>query len=223
MIRIVLVDDQELFRGGVRVVLDAQPDMEVCGEAANGLEALNVIEATRPDVILLDMRMPVMDGVETVRALFGPEGPEVPPKVIVLTTFALDAAAATAIRAGASGFLLKDSTPAFLTAAIRAVDTGSAVIAPDELDQLFSADVAAAPIPAKAPVPLEFRSLTTRERAIFDLAARGLSNAEIAAREFVSESTVKSHISAVLGKLSLRDRVQLVVYAHDNKLLDGAV
>ncbi|KQQ28472.1 MULTISPECIES: response regulator [unclassified Frondihabitans] len=219
MIRIVLVDDQQLFRGGVRVALDAQTDMEVVGEASNGREGLQVIGETQPDIVLLDMRMPVMDGVETVQALFGPNGPATPPRVIVLTTFALDAAAATAIRNGASGFLLKDSTPAFLTAAIRAVHAGSAVLAPDELGQLFSADVSAAPTPAAVPAPLEFQSLTTRERAIFTLAARGLSNSEIAAHEYVSESTVKSHISSVLGKLSLRDRVQLVVYAHDNQLL----
>ncbi|ROQ39746.1 LuxR family two component transcriptional regulator [Frondihabitans sp. PhB188] len=220
MIRIVLVDDQELFRGGVRVALDAQDDMEVVGEAGNGREGLDVIAATRPDIVLLDMRMPVMDGVETVGALFGPAGPQRPPRVIVLTTFALDAAAATAIRRGASGFLLKDSTPAFLTAAIRAVNAGSAVLAPDELGQLFSADVEAAQTPAKGPSPVEFLHLTARERVVFTLAARGLSNSEIATHEYVSESTVKSHVSAVLGKLGLRDRVQLVVYAHDNGLLD---
>jgi DNA-binding NarL/FixJ family response regulator len=219
MIRIVLVDDQELFRGGVRVALDAQPDMEVCGEASDGREGLQVIAETRPDIVLLDMRMPVLDGLETVRALFGPGGPQDPPRVIVLTTFALDAAAATAIRAGASGFLLKDATPAFLCAAIRAVHAGNAVLAPDELSQLFGLDVAQAPPP---PAPDGYRALTTREKVVFGLAARGFSNAEIAAHEFVSESTVKTHISSVLGKLELRDRVQLVVYAYDNRLLDAS-
>lgn len=216
MIRIVLVDDQELFRAGVRVALDAQADIEVVGEASDGAEALDVIGRTRPDVVLLDMRMPVLDGVETVRALFGPQGPPKAPRVIVLTTFALDAAAATAIRAGASGFLLKDSTPAFLIAAVRAVHAGSSVLAPDELGQLFGLDVDAAPAP---PAPAEYRSLTKRERVVFELAARGFSNTEIAAREFVSESTVKTHISSVLAKLGLRDRVQIVVYANDNRLL----
>lgn len=217
MIRIVLVDDQELFRGGVRVALDAQADMTVVGEASDGAEALRVIARTEPDIVLLDMRMPVLDGLETVRALFGAEGPQDPPRVIVLTTFALDAAAATAIRAGASGFLLKDATPAFLAAAIRAVHAGSSVLAPDELSELFGLDVDKAEAP---PQPAEFRSLTNRERTIFDLAARGFSNTEIATREFVSESTVKTHVSSVLGKLGLRDRVQLVVYAHDNRLLE---
>jgi DNA-binding NarL/FixJ family response regulator len=216
VIRIVLVDDQELFRAGVRVALDAQADIEVVGEASDGAEALDVIGRTQPDVVLLDMRMPVLDGVETVRALFGPQGPPKAPKVIVLTTFALDAAAATAIRAGASGFLLKDSTPAFLIAAVRAVHAGSSVLAPDELGQLFGLDVDTAPAP---PAPAEYRSLTKRERIVFELAARGFSNTEIAAREFVSESTVKTHISSVLAKLGLRDRVQIVVYANDNRLL----
>lgn len=218
MIRIVLVDDQELFRGGVRVALDAQGDMEVVGEASDGAEGLAVVAELRPDIVLLDMRMPVLDGLQTVRALFGPDGPQDPPRVIVLTTFALDAAAATAIRAGASGFLLKDATPAFLAAAVRAVHAGSSVLAPDELGQLFGLDVQKAPPP---PPPPAFRSLTNRERTIFELAARGFSNTEIATREFVSESTVKTHVSSVLGKLGLRDRVQLVVYAHDNRLLQG--
>lgn len=218
MIRIVLVDDQELFRAGVRVALDAQVDMEVVGEASNGREGLRVIDEVRPDIVLLDMRMPVLDGVETVRSLFtgaDPAALAALPRVIVLTTFALDAAAATAIRHGASGFLLKDATPAFLIAAIRAVDSGSSVLAPDELTQLFGADVTSAPAP---PAPEAFRSLSVREKVIFGLLARGLSNAEIATQEFVTESTVKTHVSNILAKLSLRDRVQLVVYAHDNRL-----
>ncbi|MCU1526306.1 MAG: putative two-component response regulator [Frondihabitans sp.] len=217
MIRIVLVDDQQLFRGGVRVALDAQDDLEVIGEAGNGEEALRVIRETRPDIVLLDIRMPVLDGVETVRALFGGGSDAGPlPRVIVLTTFALDQAAATAIRLGASGFLLKDASPAFLIAAVRAVHAGSSVLAPDELTQLFTENVRSAPA---APAPEEFRSLSPREQAIFALVAQGLSNGEIAAREFVSESTVKSHVSSILAKLSLRDRVQLVVYAHDHRLV----
>ncbi|RWZ59199.1 response regulator transcription factor [Labedella populi] len=216
MIRVMLVDDQELFRGGVRVALDAQPDMEVVGEAGDGREAVALIDEVRPDVVLLDIRMPVMDGVETVRTLFDGSRSSLP-RVIVLTTFALDRAAATAIRHGASGFVLKDATPAFLAAAIRAVHAGSTVLAADELGELFATDVLAAPA---APPPAEYRELSAREQAVFRLVARGLSNAEIAEREFVSESTVKTQVSSILAKLALRDRVQIVVFAHDHRLVD---
>ncbi len=213
-IRVLLTDDQALFRAGLRVVLDAQDDMVVVGEASDGAEALAAIPDVRPDVMLLDMRMAGMDGVETVRQLFSGavDGPI--PRVIVLTTFGLDPAAATAIRLGASGFLLKDTTPPFLFAAIRAVHEGSSVIAPNDLAQLFGVDVERAP----KPQPQEFQTLSDRERIVFGWASRGLSNAEIAAKEFVTESTVKTQISSILGKLQLRDRVQLVVYAHDHGL-----
>jgi DNA-binding NarL/FixJ family response regulator len=215
-IRVVLVDDQELFRAGLAVVLEAQPDFLVVGEAGDGRQALEVIAATAPDVVLLDLRMPVMDGVAVAAALFGPDWRRPVPRVIVLTTFALDAAAATAIRAGASGFLLKGVSREFLSAAIRTVAAGTAVFAPDDLTHLFSASVAAAPAP---PPPEAYRSLTERERAIFARAARGLSNAEIAEAEYLSESTVRTHVSNVLGKLGLRDRAQLIVFAHDHRLL----
>ena len=215
-IRIVLVDDQALLRAGVAVILDAQEDMAVVGQAGDGAEGLEVIRATRPDLVLLDLRMPVLDGVQTAVRLFGPDWDGPRPKVIVLTTFSLDAAAATAIRAGASGFLLKDATPEFLLAAIRAVHAGSSVLAPDELAGLFGAAAASAPPP---PPPAAFRTLTERERDVFARAARGASNAEIAAAEYLSESTVKTHVSNVLAKLGLRDRVQLVVYAHDHRLV----
>ncbi|ROS77815.1 LuxR family two component transcriptional regulator [Curtobacterium sp. PhB130] len=213
-IRILLTDDQALFRAGLRVVLDAQDDMTVVGEASDGAEALARIPELRPDIMLLDMRMAGMDGLETVRRLFDGAVSEPVPRVIVLTTFGLDPAAATAIRLGASGFLLKDATPSFLFAAVRAVHEGSSVIAPNDLAQLFGQDVERAP----RPQPAEFGSLTERERIVFGWAARGLSNAEIAGREFVTESTVKTQISSVLGKLGLRDRVQLVVYANDHGL-----
>jgi DNA-binding NarL/FixJ family response regulator len=213
-IRIVLTDDQKLFRAGLRVILDAQDDMQVVGEASDGREALEVIERVRPDIVLLDMRMEGMDGVETVRQLFSGAIAEPLPRVIVLTTFGLDPAAATAIRQGASGFLLKDATPGFLFASVRAVHAGSSVLAPNDLAQLFGHDVERAP----APQPPAFTTLSERERTVFGWAARGLSNAEIAAREFVSESTVKTQISSILSKLALRDRVQLVVYAHDHGL-----
>jgi DNA-binding NarL/FixJ family response regulator len=222
-IRILLVDDQELFRGGVRVALEAQPDFVVVGEAPNGREALRLIGELGPDVVLLDIRMPVLDGVETVRAIFGADagsGSSSKPRVIMLTTFALDRAAATAIRLGASGFLLKDATPSFLAEAIRTVHAGNTVLAPDELSQLFSADVQRA---APTPAPEIFRQLSVRERAVFFAVAQGATNAEVAERQFISESTVKGHVSSILSKLQLRDRVQLVVFAHDHRLTEDRV
>ncbi|WP_203136421.1 response regulator [Microbacterium sp. JZ31] len=210
MIRVALVDDQALFRAGIRMLVASQPDLEVVGEAGDGREALDVIAATRPDVVLMDIRMPVMDGLAaTAELLTRPD----PPKVVMLTTFDLDEAAARAIRQGASGFLLKDADPEFLLAAIRTVHAGSSVIAAAATRDLF-AHFAEAP----RPVPPAYSDLTEREREIFALAARGLSNAEIAAREFLSEATVKTHISRILTKLALRDRVQLVVFAFEHGL-----
>ncbi|MEW2004529.1 response regulator transcription factor [Microbacterium sp. NPDC079208] len=210
MIRVVLVDDQALFRAGIRMLVASQPDLEVVGEAGNGQEALAVVAATRPDVVLMDIRMPVMDGLTaTAEILSRPE----PPRIVMLTTFDLDEAAARAIRQGASGFLLKDADPEFLLAAIRTVHAGSSVIAASATRELFE-HFAEAP----KPVPPQYAELTEREREIFALAARGLSNAEIAAREFLSEATVKTHISRILTKLALRDRVQLVVFAFKHGL-----
>ncbi|TBN57893.1 response regulator transcription factor [Glaciihabitans arcticus] len=213
-IRVVLVDDQALFREGVGVIISAQSDMEVVGTAGDGAQALTVIEATRPDVVLMDIRMPVMDGVEATRQLFE-RNPDQAPRVIVLTTFNLDLAAATAMRFGASGFLLKDSTPDFLCAAVRAVHSGSSVIAPADLAELFAPRTA-----APTPAPATYETLSARERTVFQSAARGLSNSEIAEEFFLSLHTVKSHISTILGKLGLRDRVQLVIFAHDHALLE---
>lgn len=210
MIRVVLVDDQALFRAGIRMLVASQPDLEVVGEAGNGQEALEVVRATRPDVVLMDIRMPVMDGLTaTAEILARPE----PPRIVMLTTFDLDEAAARAIRQGASGFLLKDADPEFLLAAIRTVHSGSSVIAASATRDLF-AHFAEAP----KPVPPQYTTLTDREKEIFALAARGLSNAEIAGREFLSEATVKTHISRILTKLALRDRVQLVVFAFEHGL-----
>ncbi|GAA3906321.1 response regulator [Microbacterium invictum] len=209
-IRVVLVDDQSLFRAGIRMVVDSQPDLEVVGEAGDGAEALAVVRQTRPDVVLMDIRMPVMDGLAaTAELLADPD----PPRIVMLTTFDLDEAAARAIRQGASGFLLKDADPEFLLAAIRTVHSGSAVIAASATRELFAQF--AEPVAA---VPDSYRDLTEREREIFALAARGLSNAEIAQREFLSEATVKTHISRILAKLGLRDRVQLVVFAFTHGL-----
>nr|WP_277816611.1 MULTISPECIES: response regulator transcription factor [Microbacterium] len=205
-----MVDDQSLFRAGIRMVVDSQPDLEVVGEAGDGAEALAVVRQTRPDVVLMDIRMPVMDGLAaTAELLADPD----PPRIVMLTTFDLDEAAARAIRQGASGFLLKDADPEFLLAAIRTVHSGSAVIAASATRELFAQF--AEPVAA---VPDSYRDLTEREREIFALAARGLSNAEIAQREFLSEATVKTHISRILAKLGLRDRVQLVVFAFTHGL-----
>jgi len=223
VIRVALVDDQELFRSGLRVVLDAQEDMVVVGEAANGEDGLLLISAEDPDVVLLDMRMPVMDGLATMRALAADRraGDAARPRVIVLTTFALDRAAMDAIRSGAQGFLLKDTTPAFLTAAIRTVHDGNAVLAPGELWRLLDRHE-----PGGAPTvepPVEFGRLSPREVVVFARVARGETNAEIAAGEYVSESTVKTQVSSILQKLGLRDRVHLVVWAHDHGLPGDAV
>ncbi|MFJ2532912.1 response regulator [Microbacterium maritypicum] len=210
MIRVVLVDDQALFRAGIRMLVASQPDLEVVGEAGDGREALDVVRMTRPDVVLMDIRMPVMDGLTaTAEILARPE----PPRIVMLTTFDLDEAAARAIRQGASGFLLKDADPEFLLAAIRTVHSGSSVIAASATRDLFE-HFAEAP----KPVPAQYTDLTDREREIFALAARGLSNSEIAAREYLSEATVKTHISRILSKLALRDRVQLVVFAFEHGL-----
>ena len=210
MIRVVLVDDQALFRAGVRMLVSSQPDMDVVGEAGDGREALEVIGRTRPDVVLMDIRMPVMDGLTaTAQVLTQPD----PPRIVMLTTFDLDEAAARAIQRGASGFLLKDADPEFLLAAIRTVDSGSSVIAASATRELFAHFTT-----ETKPVPAEYADLTDREREIFALAARGLSNSEIAAREYLSEATVKTHISRILNKLRLRDRVQLVVFAFEHGL-----
>ena len=210
MIRVVLVDDQALFRAGVRMLLASQPDLDVVGEAGDGREAVALVHATRPDVVLMDIRMPVMDGLAaTAEILAQPD----PPRIVMLTTFDLDEAAARAIRQGASGFLLKDADPEFLLAAIRTVHAGSSVIAASATRELFEY-FAEEP----KPVPVQFSALTEREREIFALAARGLSNSEIAAREYLSEATVKTHISRILTKLTLRDRVQLVVFAFEHGL-----
>lgn len=217
VIRVGLVDDQSLFRAGVRMLVNSQADLEVVGEAGNGIEAVAMAAETRPDVILMDIRMPVMDGIAATTEVLeraDARGGRLP-RIIVLTTFDLDEAATRAIRGGASGFVLKDADPEFLLAAIRTVHAGNAVIAASATRELFEHFT---PAGAHRVVPAVFQQLTARERDIFQLAARGLSNAEIASGEYLSEATVKTHISRILGKLSLRDRVQLVVFAFENGL-----
>ena len=218
-IRVLLVDDQDLFREGVKVIVDAQPGMTVVGSAGDGLEAVRLVDELEPDVVLMDIRMPEMDGVEATRQIFGADrvaSRSHPVRVVVLTTFNLDDRAATAIRFGASGFLLKDTTPVLLRDAIRTVYAGNAVLAPEDLsallDQQFRAPVAP---------PAAYAVLTDKEKEVFGAVASGLSNTEIATRVFASESTVKTHVGAILRKLALRDRVQIVVFAHEHGLVQG--
>ncbi|WP_395691424.1 response regulator [Nocardioides sp.] len=216
-IRVLLVDDQDLFREGVRVIVDAQEGMVVVGDAADGAEAVRLVDDLAPDVVLMDVRMPEMDGVEATRQIFSPDRAarrEKPVRVIVLTTFNLDDRAATAIRYGASGFLLKGTTPVMLRDAIRTVHAGNAVLAPADLATLLEGQFR-----ARTPAPPAYQTLTEKEREVFDAVARGLSNTEIAGRVFASESTVKTHVGAILRKLGLRDRVQIVVFAHEHGLV----
>jgi DNA-binding NarL/FixJ family response regulator len=218
-ISVALVDDQALFRTGIRMLISSQPDLKFVGEAANGVEGIALAASARPDVILMDIRMPVMDGIQSTEAILraAEARGESRPRIIVLTTFDLDEAATRAIRGGASGFLLKDSDPEFLLAAIRTVHAGTSVIAAAATRELFAHFDSQ---PGAKVAPVEFETLTSREHEIFLLAARGLSNSEIARGEFLSEATVKTHISRILSKLRLRDRVQLVVFAFENGLVE---
>jgi DNA-binding NarL/FixJ family response regulator len=214
-IRIVLVDDQELVRTGFRMVLEAQPDMTVIGEAADGLAAVEFARAHSADVMIMDARMPRMDGVAATRQI-RQAGDR--PRVLMLTTFDLDEYAFAALKAGASGFLLKDVPPEELLFAIRAVHSGDAVVAPSTTRRLL--DRFAPMLPAgEAHATAELEELTERERQVLILVAQGLSNAELAKRLFVSEATVKTHVGRILAKLGLRDRVQAVVYAYENGLV----
>jgi DNA-binding NarL/FixJ family response regulator len=218
---ILLVDDQELLRMGFRMVLDAQPDLEVAGEASDGAEAIAFVAAQAPDVVLMDVRMPGIDGVEATRRIVSAGSPS---RVIILTTFDLDEYAYAALRAGASGFLLKDAPPADLLSAIRAVASGDAVVAPSTTRRLLSEVAHRLPEPGRAvaaedPLPA---TLTPREREVLIAVARGLSNAEIAAELVLSEATVKTHVGRILAKLELRDRVQIVVFAYEHGLVQPA-
>lgn len=212
-IRVALVDDQQLFRSGLAVIIGAQSDMEVVAQAADGTEALAQICTHGPDVVLMDVQMSPMDGVEATRRIFGDGEVKLGtrPKVIMLTTFDWDEHAAKAIRHGASGFILKDSTPEFVCESIRAVHGGSAVIAPQSLAALLRDEPVSTP-----ELPGLYLELTEREREVFNAVALGLTNQEISSKLFLSESTVKTHIGAILRKLSLRDRVQIVVYSYEN-------
>jgi DNA-binding NarL/FixJ family response regulator len=214
-IRVVVADDQTLVRAGVRAMLEVAPDIEVVGEAGDGAEAVRVVTAARPDVVLMDLRMPGTDGIEATRRIVALGDPGI--RVLVVTTFDLDEYVYEALRAGAAGFLLKDSEPEDLQVAVRTVHAGHALFAPSITQRLVGSFAA----PAPAPMTARDAGLTSREGDVVRLVARGLSNSEIARELVVAESTVKTHVSSALGKLGLRDRVQLVVFAYENGLVTG--
>jgi DNA-binding NarL/FixJ family response regulator len=218
VIRVMLVDDQELVRAGFRMVLDAQPDIEVVAEAGDGAQVADTLRAVTADVVLMDVRMPRMDGIEATRRLAALP-PDRQPKVIILTTFDLDEYAFAAIKAGAAGFLLKDAGPAQLIEAIRAVHSGDAVVAPSTTRRLLDRFAVHLPDKEQQAADGALATLTVREREVLNLVARGLSNAEIAGRLYVSEATVKTHMGRILTKLGLRDRVQAVVFAYETGLV----
>jgi DNA-binding NarL/FixJ family response regulator len=214
VIRVLLVDDQELMRMGFRMVLNAQEDLEVIGEAADGVDAVRLAEELRPDVVLMDVRMPRLDGVEATKQITEAGTA----KVLVMTTFDMDEYALSALRNGASGFLLKDTPPADLVSALRAVASGDAVVSPSVTKRLLDRFLG----PAGGG---ELRDasvldvLTEREREVLVLIAKGLSNTELAQKLFLSEATVKTHVGRILAKLELRDRVQAVVLAYETGLV----
>lgn len=218
MIRILIVDDQPLLRTGFRMILSAESDLEVVGEAADGRAGVDQARRLRPDVVLMDIRMPVMDGVEATQRLAGP-GVDAPVKVLILTTFDLDEYVFEALRAGASGFLLKDTPAEDLIDAIHVVAAGEALLAPSITRRLLDRFAARLPS-AKAAAPSHLADLTDREHEVLLLVSKGLSNAEVAGQLFLSETTVKTHVSRILMKLDLRDRVQAVVFAYESGLVE---
>ncbi|WP_405096376.1 response regulator [Micromonospora sp. NBC_01412] len=213
-IRVLIADDQDLIRAGLAMIIEARPDLTVVGEAADGVEAVALAQRNRPDVVLMDVRMPRRDGIEATRDLVARGNPA---RVIMLTTFDLDEPVFAALRAGASAFLLKDTRPADLAEAVRVVARGDALLAPTVTRRLL--DRFADRLPADPRASRHLAALTARETEVLVLAAQALSNAEIAARLHVSTATVKTHMSAVLTKLGLRDRVQAVVLAYETGLV----
>jgi DNA-binding NarL/FixJ family response regulator len=212
---VLIVDDQALVRTGFRMILDAEEDIDVAGEAADGQEAVAEAQRLQPDVVLMDVRMPVLDGIEATRRLLADGGMDA--KVVMLTTFDMDEYVYDALRAGASGFLLKDVPPEQLVAGIRAVAKGDALLAPSVTRRVIEEFVRRPPSSVQT-LPPELAELTPRELEVLKLIARGLSNAEIAKELFVSETTVKTHVAHVLMKLDVRDRVQAVVLAYETGL-----
>ena len=215
--RVLLVDDQPLLRTGFRMILSAESDLTVVGEAGDGASAVELARRLKPDVVLMDIRMPGMDGIQATRALAGP-GVEDPIKVLMLTTFGLDEYVVESLRAGASGFLLKDAPAEDLVEAIRIVAAGEALLAPSVTRRLLDRVASRLPRATEDTIPA-LAELTEREMEVLKLLARGLSNAEIAEKLVISETTVKTHVSRVLAKLDLRDRVQAVILAYETGLV----
>lgn len=218
-ISVALVDDQPLFRAGIRMLIESQPDLELAWEAGDGAQAAGLAVDHCPDVLLMDLRMPVLDGVAATHRIMqdAAAAGTAPPKVIALTTFNRDQAVVEAVQAGASGYLLKSAEPEFLLAAIRTVYSGYSVIAPGSVQELFQH--AARTVPAAGPDLSVLEVLSARERDVFLLAAKGLGNGGIAESLFVSEATVKTHLRSVLDKLGLGTRLQLVAFAYERRLL----
>ena len=213
VVRVLIADDQALVRAGFKMILDAEDDLDVVGEASDGAEAVELARRLKPDVVLMDIRMPALDGIEATRQVVALGTPE-PIRVLMLTTFDLNEYVYEALRAGASGFLLKDVPPEQLAAGIRVVASGEALLAPSITRRLIQEFAAAAPAAPAPPPGLD--ELTARELEVFRCVARGLSNAEIAAELIVSETTVKTHVARMLMKLGIRDRVQAVVLAYES-------
>jgi DNA-binding NarL/FixJ family response regulator len=217
VISVLIVDDQSLVRMGFRMILEAETDITVVGEAGDGAAGVSMTAALRPDVVLMDVRMPGVDGIDATAAITAAGGPA---KVLILTTYDLDHYVYAGLRAGASGFLLKDAPPADLLAAIRTVADGAAVLAPSTTRRLIDRFVPLLPDPERTTRRNSLlEALTDREREVFQLLARGQSNREIASELFLSESTVKIHVGRILAKLNLRDRVQAVVLAYESGLI----
>jgi DNA-binding NarL/FixJ family response regulator len=214
-VRVLIADDQALVRAGFKMILEAEPEIDVIGEAEDGVEAVEMINRLKPDVALMDIRMPRLNGLEATRQIVN-DGGGAPTRVLMLTTFDLNEYVYEALRAGASGFLLKDVPAEQLVAGIQVVARGEALLAPSITRRLIEEFAKNAPIERAAPKEIE--ELTTREFEVFKLIARGMSNAEIAAQLIVSETTVKTHVARILMKLHLRDRVQAVVYAYESGL-----
>ncbi|MGB7448828.1 MAG: response regulator transcription factor [Ornithinimicrobium sp.] len=214
-VRVLIADDQDMVRVGLATILDAEPSIDVVGQARDGLEAVSLARSLRPDVCLFDIRMPHLDGIEATRRVAGPDADD-PVPVIVITTFDQDEYVYDALRAGARGFLLKDADPDLLARAVRYAAQGDAIIAPAVTARLLATFASRAP---RAPEPID--PLTPREEAVLDLVAAGRTNAEIADELYLSLSTVKTHIGALMGKLSARNRVEIVIWAYESGRIDG--